>query len=41
VGVVMMGSVVTGVAGLIAALFAFFSRDFVAAGICLVAAALS
>jgi len=41
VGVVVIGSVVTGVAGLIAALFSFFSADFAGAGVLLIAAALS
>jgi hypothetical protein len=41
VGVAVVGSVVTGVAGLIAALFPFFSADFSGAGILLIAAALS
>ena len=40
-GVVVIGSVVTGVASLIAALFPFFSADFVGAGVLLIAAALS
>jgi len=41
VGVVVIGSVVTGVAGLIAALFSFFRADFAGAGVLLIAAALS
>jgi len=41
VGVVVIGSLVTGVAGLIAALFAFSSGEFAAAGVCLLAASLS
>jgi hypothetical protein len=41
VGVAVLGSIVTGVAGLIGALFAFFGGDFVAAGVFLIAAALS
>ena len=41
VGVAVLGSIVTGVAGLIATLFSFFEGDFAAAGVCLIAAALS
>ena len=41
VGVAVIGSVVTGVASLIAALFPFFSADFTGAGVLLIAAALS
>jgi hypothetical protein len=41
IGLAIVGSGVTGVASLIAALFPFFDRDFVAAGVCLIAAALS
>ena len=41
VGVAVIGCVVTGVASLIAALFPFFSGDFTAAGVFLIAAALS
>ena len=41
VGVAVLGSIVTGVASLIAALFPFFSGDFTAAGVFLIAAALS
>ena len=41
VGVAVIDCVVTGVASLIAALFPFFSGDFTAAGVFLIAAALS
>ena len=41
VGVAVIGSVVTGVASLIAALFPFFSADYAGAGVLLIAAALS
>jgi hypothetical protein len=41
VGVAVIGSVVTGVASLIAALFPFFGADYAAAGMLLIAAALS
>ena len=41
VGVAVIGSVVTGVVSLLAALFPFFGADFAGAGILLVAAALS
>ena len=41
IGLVTLGSAVTGVAGFVAALVAFFNGEFVATGVCLVAAALS
>jgi len=41
VGVAVLGGVVTGVASLVAALFPFFSADYAAAGILLIAAALA
>jgi len=41
IGLVTVGGGVTGVAGFLAALVAFFSGDFVAMGVCLIAAALS
>ena len=41
IGLVTLGGAITGVAGLVAALFAFFSGEFVATGVCLIAAALS
>ena len=41
VGVAVIGSVVTGVASLVAALFPFFSADYTAAGVLLIAAALA
>jgi len=41
IGLATLGGGVTGVAGFLAALVAFFSGDFVATGVCLIAAALS
>ncbi len=41
IGLVTVGGGVTGVAGFLAALAAFLSGDFVATGVCLIAAALS
>jgi hypothetical protein len=41
IGLVTLGGAITGVAGLVAALVAFFSGEFVATGVCLIAAALS
>ena len=41
IGLVSLGSSITGVAGLFLALFALFSGDLLAMGVCLVAAALS
>ena len=40
-GIVVLASIVTGFAGLLVALFAFFDGDRVGAGVCLGAAALS
>jgi uncharacterized membrane-anchored protein len=40
-GIVVIASLVTGVAGLLAAVFAFFSADWVGVGVCLGAAALA
>ena len=40
-GVAVIGSVVAGVASLVAALFPFFSADYVGAGLLLIAAGLS
>lgn len=39
--VILYGGGITGVAGLVAAAFAFFSGDFSGAGICLMASALA
>jgi hypothetical protein len=41
IGLATLGCGITGIAGFLAALFAFFSGDFVATGVCLTAAALS
>ena len=41
IGLVILGGAITGVAGFVAALVAFFSGEFVATGACLIAAALS
>jgi hypothetical protein len=40
-GILVIGIVVTGAAGLLAALFAAFTADWFGVGICLIAAALS
>lgn len=40
-GVVLILGLVTGIAGLLAAVFAFFSADWVGAGLCLAAAAVA
>jgi hypothetical protein len=41
IGLVTLGGAITGVAGFVAALVAFFNGDFVATGVCLIAAGLS
>ena len=41
IGLATVGGGITGVAGLVAALFALLSGDLVATGVCLVAAAVS
>lgn len=41
IGLAALGSAVTGVVSLVAALFPLFSGEFLAAGVCLLAAALS
>jgi hypothetical protein len=41
IGLATVGGGIIGIAGFVAALVAFFSGDFVATGLCLVAAALS
>jgi hypothetical protein len=41
IGLAAIGSSITGVASLIVAIFPFFNGEFVAAGACLIAAALS
>ena len=41
IGLVTLGGAIIGVAGLVAAVFAFFNGEFVATGVCLIAAALS
>jgi hypothetical protein len=41
IGLTIMGSGITGVVSLIAALFPLFDGDFVAVGVCLIAAALA
>lgn len=41
IGLAMVGCGVTGVASLVAALFPFLSGEFVGAGLCLLAAAVS
>ena len=41
VGLAVIGSAVTGVAGFIGALFPFLSGDFLSAGVCVAAAGLS
>jgi hypothetical protein len=41
IGLATLGSAIVGVAGFLVALFAFFNGDFTAAGVCLIAAALS
>ncbi len=41
IGLAALGSGVTGVVSLVAALFPLFSGEFLAAGVCLLAAALS
>jgi hypothetical protein len=41
IGLVTIGSSITGVASFIAALFPLFGADYAAAGLCLIAAALS
>jgi hypothetical protein len=41
IGLAILGSSITGVAGLILALFALFGGDLLTTGVCLVAAALS
>ena len=41
IGLTIMGSGITGVASLIVALFPLFDGDFVAVGVCLIAAALA
>lgn len=40
-GLVTLGGAITGVAGFVAALVAFFNGDFAATGVCLIASALS
>ena len=41
IGLALVGCSITGVASLVAALFPFFSGEFVGAGVCLLAAAVS
>jgi hypothetical protein len=41
IGTIVVGCLVTGLAGLLGALFAFFSGGWLGAGVCLVAAALA
>ena len=41
IGLVTLGGAITGVAGFVAALATFFNGEFVATGVCLIAAALS
>ena len=40
IGIIIMAGLITGIAGLLAAVFAFFNTDWSGAGICLVASAL-